>query len=108
MSGPRGAAKVDRMLTTASHPSLTARPATDTDAYALAQLAAVDSARPLDGDALVAELDGQPVAAVSMHDGTVVADPFRHTTDVVAVLRRLAPRSERSPGGCDPPAHLAQ
>ena len=86
------------MLNTASHPSLTVRPATDADAYALAQLAAVDSAPRLAGGALVAELDGEPVAAVSMHDGTVVADPFRRTADVVAVLRRLVPRAERSGG----------
>ena len=75
------------MLTTATHQRLTVRIAADHDAYALAQLAAVDSADPLAGRVLVAEIDGRPVAAVSLTDGTVVADPFRRTADVVQMLR---------------------
>ena len=75
------------MLTTASHQRLTVRMASDHDAYPLAQLAAVDSADPLAGRVLLAEIDGRPVAAVSFADGAVVADPFRRTADVVQMLR---------------------
>ena len=75
------------MLTTASHQRLTVRVADDHDAYVLAQLAAVDSAEPLEGRVLVAEIDGRPVAAISMTDSTVVADPFRRTADIVQMLR---------------------
>ena len=57
------------------------------DAAALATLAALDSARPLTGPTVVAEDDGRLVAAISLHDGRVVADPFVPTADVVEMLR---------------------
>jgi hypothetical protein len=57
------------------------------DNDALAILAALDSARPLTGERVLAELDGRIVAAVSLHDGRVIADPFVETDDVVAMLR---------------------
>ena len=67
--------------------ALTVRRATRDDAAALADLAALDSAAPLTGDVLLAEVAGAPVAALSATDGRVVADPFALTADVVAVLR---------------------
>lgn len=71
------------------------RAARPTDETVLRRLAALDSTRPLRGRALVAEVDGEPVAAISLADGRVVADPFRRTADVVELLRvrqrRLAP-----------------
>jgi hypothetical protein len=57
------------------------------DIDALAKLAALDSSRPLTGRTVVAEVDGQIVAAVSLHDGRVVADPFAPTADLVEMLR---------------------
>lgn len=57
------------------------------DIDALARLAALDSARPLTGDTVVAEIDGRLVAAVSLHDNRVVADPFVATASAVEVLR---------------------
>jgi hypothetical protein len=57
------------------------------DQHALAILAALDSARPLTGRTVVGEVDGRVVAAVSLHDGRVVADPFVPTASVVEVLR---------------------
>jgi hypothetical protein len=39
---------------------------------------------------LVAEVDGTPVAAISLVDGHVVADPFERTADVVELLRLRA------------------
>jgi hypothetical protein len=57
------------------------------DIDALADLAALDSSRPLTGRTIVAEVDGRIYAAVSLHDGRVVADPFAHTADLVRILR---------------------
>jgi hypothetical protein len=53
----------------------------------LERLAAL-SERPLhDGDWLVAEIDGVPVAAVSVDDGTTVYDPFKPTSQIVSLLQ---------------------
>lgn len=48
-----------------------------------------DAARPA-GSTLLALVDGQPVAALSLEDGRVVADPFRFTTGPVSLLRMRA------------------
>jgi hypothetical protein len=56
------------------------------DADPLKQLAALDSARPLEGTALVAEVDGEPVAALDIESGRSVADPFRPTQRIVDLL----------------------
>ena len=42
------------------------------------------------GDVLIGETAGEPVAAVAIADGTVVADPFRPTADLVAVVAARA------------------
>jgi hypothetical protein len=65
---------------------LTIRLATPEDAASLRQLAALDSARPLTGRVLLAELDGAPLAAVALENGSVTADPFRHSHDAVRLL----------------------
>jgi hypothetical protein len=57
------------------------------DAAELRAVAELDSARPLTGDTIVAVADGRLVAAVSLHDGRVVADPFVPTADIVEMLR---------------------
>lgn len=57
------------------------------DEPALLRLAALDSALPLRGRKLVAEVEGRPVAALDLEDGRVIADPFRRTADIVSVLR---------------------
>ena len=50
----------------------------------LAQL----SERPLhEGDWIVADVDGIPVAAVSVEDGTTVYDPFKPTSQAVSLLK---------------------
>ena len=52
----------------------------------LERLAAL-SERPLhDGDWIVAELDGVPVAAVSVDNGATVYDPFKPTSQIVSLL----------------------
>lgn len=67
--------------------NLLVRRARTSDDHALAELAALDSARPLTGARIVGEADGRIVAAVSLHDGRVVADPFVPTADVVELLQ---------------------
>jgi hypothetical protein len=64
----------------------TIRVATPDDTAALLRLAALDSAGPLTGRVLMAELDTVPVAAVSLEAGAVIADPFQHTEDAVRML----------------------
>ena len=66
------------------------RPATERDAVALARLAELDSAAPLIGDVLLAEERGVTVAATSLGDGRVIADPFRLTGPARAALRARA------------------
>ena len=51
------------------------------------RLAALDDARALDGQVLLAVADGEPIAALSLDDGRVVANPFVCTADAVALLR---------------------
>jgi hypothetical protein len=70
--------------------SLVIRTATASDAEALLRLAALDSQSLVAGPHLLAELDGQPVAALSRVNGSVVADPFSRTDTIVALLRRRA------------------
>jgi hypothetical protein len=71
----------------AAEGNLVVRRGRSSDAAALTVLAQLDSARPLTGRTMVAEEDGRLVAAISLHDGRVVADPFVPTADVVAMLR---------------------
>ena len=63
------------------------RPATADDDRVLRDLSELDSHRPLSRPAVLAVVDGAPVAAVSLSSGEIVADPFTRTEDVVALLR---------------------
>ena len=71
---------------------LAVRHATAADAAALRDLALLDSARPLTGPVLLAELGGTLVAARSLADDRAVADPFVRTAAVLDVLRAYAAR----------------
>jgi hypothetical protein len=51
------------------------------------RLAALDSRLPFSDDVLLAELANQPVAAISIADGAVAADPFRPTAGIVGLLQ---------------------
>ena len=66
------------------------RPATDDDRPALEALAELDSQSPLDGPALLGEIDGRPAAAISLQDRRVIADPFLFTVQLRQVLRMRA------------------
>jgi hypothetical protein len=87
-----------------SDTALMIRRATVDDAPALWRLAALDSAPALEGEALLALDGGEPVAALDLDDGRVVANPFRPTEGTVALLRLRAqhlaapaPRRRRRP-----------
>jgi hypothetical protein len=67
----------------------TARADDDAD---LVRLAALDSARPLAGPALVAEENGVIAAALCLSTGRAVADPFVPSLHLVELLRRHASR----------------
>lgn len=76
---------------------ITIRPGYADDHQALARLAALDSAVIPAEPLLVAEMDGEMSAALSLRDGTSIADPFRPTADVVALLRAHAAAATRTP-----------
>jgi len=67
--------------------SYTIRPAYQADAVALERLAQLDSAVLPAAPLLIGELDGRIVAALSLSDGTAIADPFVSTAELVALLR---------------------
>jgi hypothetical protein len=66
---------------------LVLRPATSADHRDLERLAALDSARPLTGDLLVAAAGGELRAALSLETGRTVADPFWPSAELVDLLR---------------------
>jgi hypothetical protein len=70
--------------------SIAVRLATANDREALERLAELDSTEPPRGPTLVGELLQRPVAALSLSDGRVIADPFVATGDIVALLRLRA------------------
>jgi hypothetical protein len=72
--------------------ALTIRRATPADAFSLRRLAVLDSSSPPTGDVLLAEMDSELWAAVSIDTGASVADPFRPSGDLVELLRFRARR----------------
>jgi hypothetical protein len=70
--------------------NLTVRHAVASDLSELARLAALDSASPPRGPALVAEADSRMLAALPLGSGRPIADPFEPTAEVVALLRLRA------------------
>lgn len=82
-------------MTTSHDHTLALRVADDDDALAVRRLAALDDAPPLRGEVLLALVDGEAVAAASLSDGRVVANPFVPTADTVTLLSlRAAQLSE--------------
>jgi hypothetical protein len=77
-------------MTHASPATIMIRPAYADDHSALHRLAAVDSAHVPAQPLLLAEVDDQLRAALSLVDGSVIADPFFPTRDVVELLRTHA------------------
>jgi hypothetical protein len=67
--------------------TITIRPAGSADARSLERLAERDSARLPDDEFLLAEVGGEPRAAIALASGAVIADPFRRTLELADLLR---------------------
>lgn len=71
-----------------TNPTITIRPAYADDESAVLRLAVLDSA---DGapaaPLLLAEIEGELRAALSLSDGSAIADPFHPTADLLELLR---------------------
>ena len=77
-------------------PTIIIRLATSADRATLSNLAELDSRHPLAGPAMLAEVDGTVRAALDLSDGSVAADPFVRTAEVVEMLKLRARRLEGS------------
>jgi hypothetical protein len=79
--------------------AFTIRPATEADGETLRRLAILDTQRPLAGRILVAEDDGAVIAALSLDERRVIADPFEPTATARALLgaRARALRAHERP-----------
>jgi hypothetical protein len=86
-----------------SSPPISIRDAYPDDSAALRRLAALDSAPVPQAPVLVADVGGELRAALSLRDGSVVADPFALTADLVVLLEvqasQLRPARRRSRAG---------
>jgi hypothetical protein len=87
-------------MSTMSTDTLVIRRAVSADLDDLRRLAALDSARALLGEVLVAEADGMIHAAYSVDEDRAIADPFLPTAGSVALLETRAGllRAEQRPG----------
>jgi hypothetical protein len=75
---------------------ITIRPTYADDEVALRRLAVLDSAPAVPpAPLLLAEIDGELRAALSLSDASTIADPFFPTADVVELLRVHAAAMER-------------
>jgi hypothetical protein len=78
---------------------LTIRFARPADVEAIDRLAQLDSSRAPRGPVLVAEVGAELWAAISLDDHHAVADPFRPTGELVALLAERARQLRRSERG---------
>jgi hypothetical protein len=74
----------------AKAPAVALRLAGADEGHLVRDLAGLDDALPLEGEALLALVDGEAVAALSLRDRRVVANPFVRTDAAVALLRLRA------------------
>ena len=81
------AARAPPPVVAAPRERLVLRRSASQDAAALTRLAQLDGAPRPAGAVLVAELDGEIVAAVPFDGGRAIADPFRPTAELVELLR---------------------
>jgi hypothetical protein len=79
-----------RRLANAQRATVALRLADSDEAPVVRRLAALDDAPTLEGPTLLALIDGEAVAALSLQDGRVVANPFVLTQDAVGLLRLRA------------------
>jgi hypothetical protein len=76
---------------------ITVRRSVSSDRSELERLAALDSARPPRGPALVAEADCRMLAALPLGSGRPIADPFEPTAAIVALLELRAEQIAATP-----------
>jgi hypothetical protein len=69
-----------------NHP-ITIRRSTTGDEAAVARIAALDSGRAPEGDAMLAFVGGELRAVMPLDGGRPLADPFHHTAELVELLR---------------------
>jgi hypothetical protein len=69
------------------HEGITLRYAFPDDDAAIVRLASLDSASVPEAPLLVADVGGELRAAISLQDGSVIADPFHPTLAHIALLR---------------------
>lgn len=81
---------------TTSIESITVRPAYADDDAALLRLAALDSAPVPPAPLLVTEVDGELRAALSLRDGSTIADPFHLSALHVELLHARAANQDRA------------
>lgn len=72
---------------------------TDADAARLAELAERDTREVPEGPVLGAEVDGRLVAAISLSTGGLIADPFRPTSELQALLKLRAAQLDQRRAG---------
>ncbi|HEX4344106.1 MAG TPA: hypothetical protein VHZ31_00950 [Solirubrobacteraceae bacterium] len=80
------AVSADTSASFATSHAVVIRLAGASDAPLLRELAALDSAPPLAGPALLAVVDEVPWAAHGLEDDRVIADPFRPSAEAVGLL----------------------
>jgi hypothetical protein len=80
--------------------NVTIRRAVADDGLSLVRLAGLDSKRLPTGSFLMAEVNGEPWAAVELESGEVLADPFHPTADLaeMLLLRAARIRAVEQPG----------
>ncbi len=94
------------MMQPPSHDHVEIRAAGPRDAAALGRLAAIDSAVGVPASPVVMAVIGEePIAAVGA-DGRAIADPFRHTADLVSFLRTTGARQLAATSGSAPVTSL--
>ena len=84
-------------MTTSNDHTLALRVARGDDAPAVRRLAALDDAPPLHEPVLLALVDDVAIAAASLSDGRVVANPFLPTADTVSLLSMRASQLSEHP-----------
>jgi hypothetical protein len=74
--------------------SIIFRRSSEADTQGLRELAELDSARPMEGPVLLAELNHRPVAAISLDGRRAIADPFVPTERLLSALLTWATEDE--------------
>jgi hypothetical protein len=86
--------------------NVTVRRSASGDELELGRLAALDSASPPRGPALIAEADSRMLAALPLGSGRAIADPFEPTAELVALLELRRAQIDSAGAHSDRPGRL--